>query len=269
MSSNLVAGKRSGSRMTRPAALSNTLQRKLNAYALVASAAGVAALACAPQAEAAPVCKNLSIQIAGNNTIPFNPGGAKVPPFQLAQTTFGTFTSNYGRESQWNRGFLVPNSIGANLLLGQGNFPANVASGASIGPGGDFGKGASYGLLFTYGVGSPFSRHHGTLSKHEGNLNLKGTNYAGVQFSQNGKTHYGWIRLKVTVQSAQVGKTTTIHYDGWGFESTPDTAIAAGSCSNSEVSSALSSIDPNAAPQHRLSASLGMLAVGNAGIQVK
>lgn len=263
MNSGQNHGEKAASHRSKPALLSDSLHRKLNGYALAAGAAGVAALACAPQAEAAPVCKTLAIQIAGNNTLPYNPAGEAFPPFQIAQTTFGTFTSNYGRESQWNRGFFTPNSLGAKLLLGKSNFPASVAAGASIGPGGKFGKGGSYGLLFTYGVGSPGNRHHGTLLSHQGNLNLEGTNYVGVQFSQAGKVHYGWARLQVTVEKSRVGKTSVIHFLGWGFEATPDTGIAAGSCG---APIAAASDGQSGGSVHSPGASLGRLALGSAGV---
>jgi hypothetical protein len=254
--------KRSAFRNFKPTVLSDSLHRQLSGYALAAGAAGVAALACAPQAEAAPICKNLSIQILGNNTLPFNPAGEKFPPFQIAQTTFGTFTSAYSRESQWDRGFFTPNSLGANLLLGKSNFPANVASGASIGPSGNFGKGGSYGLLFTYGVGSPGQRRHGTLLKHQGNLNLQGTNYIGFQFSHAGRSHYGWARLQVTLQPARVGKTSVIHFLGWGYEATPNTAIAAGSCSTPQSNAGTQDASSIDSP----GASLGILALGSEGL---
>jgi hypothetical protein len=265
MNSNPM-GNRKGNKMSlqtsKPAVVSDALLRQINTYALAAGAAGVAALACAPQAEAAPVCKTLSISISATNTIPFNPAGEKFPPFQIAQTTFNTVTSgSFGQLSVWNRGFFTPNSKGANVLLGKSNFPAALASGASIGPGGDFGKGGSYGLLFTYGVGSPSHRRHGTISNHFGNLKLQATNLVGLQFSQNGNVHYGWARLQITLQKGR------IDYLGWGYESTPSTAITAGSCSADDKSTApkttASATNDNATSG---GASLGMLALGAAGI---
>jgi len=266
MNSNLIGnrqGNKKSLRTSKPAVVSDTLLRQINTYALAAGAAGVAALACAPQAEAAPVCKTLSISISATNTIPFNPAGEKFPPFQIAQTTFNTVTSGYGALSVWNRGFFTPNSKRANVLLGKSNFPAAVASGASIGPGGDFGKGASYGLLFTYGIGSPGNRRHGTLNNHFGNLKLRVTNLVGFQFSQNGNVHFGWARLQITLQKAGRGKASTIHYLGWGYESTPDTAIAAGSCS-AEGKSGAPKVTASTASDNADSraGSLGMLALG-------
>jgi hypothetical protein len=263
MNSSKNRSKKAAFRSPKPVALCDSLHRRLNGYALAAGAAGVAALACSPQAEAAPVCKTLSARILGSNTFPFNPARETFPPFQIAQTTFGFYSSAYARLFLWNRGFFTPNSLGANVLLGKSNLPANLAAGASIGPGGKFGKGGSYGLMFTYGVGSPYNRHHGTLQNHQGNLNLQGTDYIGFRFSHAGDAHYGWARLQVTIQKGYVGKNTAIHVLGYGYESTPNTAIAAGSCSTPERSDA----DTNKAPSlESRGASLGMLALGGEGM---
>jgi hypothetical protein len=251
-----------GFRGPKPAVLCDPLQRRLNSYTLAAAAAGVAALACSPEAEAAPVCKTLSARIAGTNTFLFNPSGETFPPFQIAQTTFGYYSSIYSKLFLWNRGFFTPNSLAANVLLGKSNLPANLAAGASIGPGGKFGKGASYGLLFTYGVGSPGNRHHGTLQNHQGNLNLQGTDYIGFRFSHAGNGHYGWARLQVTIQKGYVGNNTVIHILGWGYEATPNTAIAAGSCSTLQSNAGTQDASSLDSP----GASLGMLALGGEGM---
>jgi hypothetical protein len=248
---------------SQPAALSDGVHRMLNAYALAAGAAGVAALACSPQAEAAPVCKTASMSLLGNETVRFNPANEQFPPFQIAQTTFAFYSSGYAHLFSWKRGFFTPNSLGANLLLGAGNAPANVAQGASIGPGGNFGKAKSYGLLFTYGVGTPYSRHDGTLQKHQGNLSLGQTNIVGVQFSHNGQVHYGWARLLVTLKKAHIKQTTEINVLGWGYESTPNTAIAAGSCTGAADSSGSENMKSSV---NAGGTSLGVLALGSAGL---
>jgi hypothetical protein len=250
-------------RVKTPARLSEPLSRGLNAYAFAAAAAGVAAIACAMPAEGAPVCKDLSAKLLATNTLPLNPAEQAVAPFNIAQTTMSYFLSTTGISQfiWWNRGFFVPNSAGAKVLLGAKNVPANVASGAEIGPGGQFGKGASYGVLFTYGRGN-FSHIQGggTKLKHRGNLSLVQDNYIGFQFSESGQAHYGWVRLRVTFQNPPQTHTV-IHVLGLGYESAPNTAIAAGSCSGSEKEKA------GARPSDFRGASLGMLALGSEGVR--
>jgi|HubBroStandDraft_6_1064221.scaffolds.fasta_scaffold32270_2 hypothetical protein len=252
-----------GARQNWSAKLPEPLERRLNAYALAAGAAGVAALACTQPAEAAPVCKTLSDALRGSYSASFNPAGQALPPFQAAQTTYWSGTT-YGQYFWWNRGFLTPNSRNANVMLGSNGYPASVPQGGSIGPGGKFGKGGSYGLLFSYGRGTRFSSKYGggTKKKHRGNLVFsKGENYFGFEFSLGGKTHYGWLRVHVTFQGGGQTRTQTItHLDAYGYENTPDTAIAAGSCLNA------AEIDSSAGTQK---GSLGLLALGSEGLSLR
>ena len=143
------------------------------------------------------------------------------------------------------------------MVMGANNLPANVQSGSVIGPGGQFGKPTSYGLLFTYGKGN-FSHVQGggTKTKHRGNLSLTQDSYIGFEFSQSGKAHYGWIRLSVGFHGQTI-KQTLVNALNFGYESTPDTPINAGSCSGSSNS------EPSVRNDASDGASLGMLALGS------
>ena len=222
-------------------------------------------LACALPGEGAPICKKLSDKLLSTSTIPLNPAGQAAAPFNIAQTTFSYYLSTTGVSSVrwWNRGFFVPNSAGAKVLLGAKDLPADLASGAEIGPGGQFGKGASYGMLFTYGKGNlSHLQGGGTRLKHRGNLNLTQDNYVGFQFVESGALHYGWARLSVSTQPARERSVhTVIHILGYGYESTPNTGIAAGSCSEAEGSDA-SGVGVSSVT--KTTASLGRLALGSA-----
>ncbi len=252
-----------------PVVLSAPLNRRLNAYALAAGAAGVAVLACTVPAEGEPVCKTFSAQLTHTNNFPLYLTQPAVAPFNVAQGTNSTFrsftTTGRGTLQWWNRGFFAPNTVGAKILLSNG-LPANLVSGANIGPGGDFSKGKSYGLLFTYGKGELSYRGGGTKTNHRGNLNLTQTDYVGFQFKDSAGVHYGWTRLSVSFEKGR-GKTmhTILHITGYGYESTPNTAIAAGSCTG-EISSA----DENRSGANRpvsssdlQTAALGRLALGS------
>jgi hypothetical protein len=266
-------------RVKNVAKLSEALHERLNGYALAAGAAGVALLACSPSAEAAPVCKNLSITLHSNDTYALRPANQTFPPFQIAQTDSRYLSSTYNRFYSWNRAFFTPNTAGANVLLGPESLAANLAAGASIGPGGQFGKPGSYGMLFTYGKGFRFNgaKGGGTLLKHRGNFDLQQANYVGFDFSQSGQVYYGWVRLRVTFEKGYAGhKYTILHILGYGYESTPNTAIAAGSCTASASGGTSDGTlhDPpmhdaiagESAPHARPSAALGMLALGSDGL---
>jgi hypothetical protein len=268
------------SRERQPSKLPEALHRHLNSYALAASAAGVALLACSVPACAVPVCKNLSVTLAGTDTYSLNPASQRFPPFNIAQTfeNISSLTTNF-----WNRGFLTPNSQKAMELLGANGLPAALASGASIGPGGHFGKGKSYGMLFSYGP-----LNGGTKKHHQGNFQFGQTNYFGFRFSISGEDHYGWVRLKVKFGQGFDGTATYLRIRGYGYETTPNTAIRAGQCSaepslgalpisNEYEIRAVSSetrqngpIPSTAGPILRISrfTSLGLLALGACGLRL-
>ena len=269
------SARQSFARAMKPSRLPEPLHRQLNSYALAASAAGVTLLACSVPAGAVPVCKTLAITLAGNDTYSFNPARQRFAPFNIAQTfeNVDSLTTNY-----WNRGFLTPNSAKAADLLGANGFPAALASGASIGPGGHFGKGKSYGMLFSFGP-----LNSGTIKRHQGNFQFGQVNYFGFKFSISGEDHYGWVRLKVTFGSGFDGIATFIHIRGYGYETTPNTAIRAGECSSQPSLSAISN-QPKipSGETHQISsttsaarpvspsspfASLGLLALGACGLR--
>ncbi len=209
--------------------LPEELHRRLNSYARAVGAAGVAILACSVPVDAAPVCKKLHIDLVGTGTYALNPAHQRVPPFNIAETYNNVSSLIFG---WWNRGFFVPNWAGAIPLLGANNLPADVRSGASIGPGGNFAKGPSYGMLFTFG---PLG--NGTFNHHKGNLQFGQVNYVGFKFGVAGESHYGWVRIKVTFKSRTDGKMGTMDIQGYGYEGTPNAAIRAGQCSEPEQTS--------------------------------
>jgi hypothetical protein len=266
--------KRPFPRVKSPVQLPEMLNRRLSSYAMAAAAAGVATVACSVPAEAAPVCKNVSIQLFATTTFSLNPANQIAPPFNIAQSTFSYFTSGGYYFPWWNRAFFVPNTAGANVLLGAKSFPADVASGASIGPGGQFGKGKSYGLMFTYGKGPLFFRANGTLNRHRGNFNLEETNFIGFEFLQGGNVHYGWARLRVKIVHRRSYEPETItQVLGWGYETTPNTAIAAGDCSGSAQADAggISKDNQSKTDQAGSEVSvsrLGILALGSEGLSM-
>jgi hypothetical protein len=275
-----VNGKRPIPRIKSPAPLPESLNRRLASYAMAAAAAGAATLACSAPAEGEEVCRNISIQLSDTTTFALNPGKLIAGAFNVAQTTFSSFPSSGYYYFWWNRGFFTPNSAGANVLVDDTGMVADAASGALIGPDAKFGKGQSYGMMFTYGNGTFDFRAHGTLKKHRGNLNLQDANYIGFEFLLAGKIHYGWARLQVKFDRRQYYQTKAhIHFLGYGYETAPNTAIAAGSCAAESAGNTIgngpshANIDSTVgetgtgsnAPK---SATLGMLAAGSAALPV-
>lgn len=259
--------------------LPEPLQRRLSSYGLAASAAGVTLLACSVPAGAAPVCKSLSVKLLGTDTYVLNPASQQFAPFNVAHTFWNGSSLTNGF---WNRGFFTPNSAKAVTLLGKDGLPAALTAGENIGPGGYFGKGKSYGLLFSYGP-----LNGGTKKQHQGNFDFgRNDNFFGFRFPISGKNHYGWVRLKVTFDPGFDGTATTVHVLGYGYESSPNTAIRAGECSetgaetealpslnndaraNAEVKSDSSAATAAADTRKQESGSLGALALGAPGVRL-
>jgi len=231
------------------------LQQRLGVYALSAAAAGVAVMACSVAADAAPICKPSSV-VVEKQSFPLNPAGEQISPFEIADT-FNNVCSQSG--CSWNRGFLTPNAPLASPLVANNGFPANLPFGASIGPDGQFAEGREYGLLFTYG---PWAG--GDKSHHRGNFDFSKDNYFGFKFPISGQTHYGWVRLSVAVSGGYSNLATSIKVIEYAYESEPNRAIRAGSCSTSEPSSAGLIGAPAAGISRPFS--LGTLALGAQGI---
>jgi hypothetical protein len=119
-------------------------------------------------------------------------------------------------------------------------------------------------MLFTYGKGNlSHVQGGGTKQKHRGNLSLTEDSYVGFQFSQSGSVHYGWARLAVSFHNSGASKQSVLHVLSFGYESTPNLAIAAGSCSGSERADFGAPSRSSAASS---GASLGALALGSAGL---
>ena len=243
--------------------LAGHLLSRLNSYGLAASAAGVALLACSNSAEAAPVCGSLSVTLRNTDTYAFNPAFQKQAPFNVAHT-YNELSSH--TQSLQARGFFIANTPGAKVMASANGLPTELASGASIGPGGNFGKGKQYGLLFGYYYRSRF----------KGNFQPNQGGYVGFQFTQSGQPHYGWLRVKLAKQNGARFSAPALLLSEFGYESSPNTSITAGTCgSSAELEERAPSANRNTnveanqqtVPNARaVSAPLGALALGFEGI---
>lgn len=267
MSSDRI-GKKNKSR--KPAKLPGALVRRLDAYALAATAAGVGLFACPLPAEGTVVCKDLSVTLLGNDTLPLNPANQAIAPVNLAQTTFYFYSFSSGL-GFWNRGFFLPNPQGV-MLDAANNFPAAVSAGALIGPSQHFATGNSYGLLFSYGPGTLYtSKGGGTFNKHRGNFKFGQTNYVGFRYLAAGQYYYGWARVEVFFRRVGIDLKVIqarMKIPTYGYETAPNTAIAAGDCSGASSTTAQLSGDVRSISNDGVSGqpSLGLLALGDLGL---
>jgi len=203
-----------------PSQLSESMHKRLSAYTLAASAAGVGVLALAQPAEATIVYKHANIIIGGNSYYLFNPADQSAAPFifwdSFVYQTYGVFG---------DRGFFRPYyASGAAVLLATNDLPAAVHAGSIIGSGANFGSGRSGGMLFSYG---PF--FGGTFKHHKGNFKFDKKEYLGFTFAVSGQPHFGWARLSVSIHPYfKKNKYTKIHLTGYAYETIPNKPILAG-----------------------------------------
>jgi hypothetical protein len=195
--------------------LSGPYQRRLNSYALAATAAGVGALALARPAEAKVVYTPAHRVMNTSNPHEFylldlNHDGVKDFSFIAYYEV--------GLSSQF--AFLRCNPRGTNSVSGR-PFEAALHAGALIGPSGRFGKGhitmarvSTYPLAFQ----GPWAN------------NGKGVKdrYLGLKFAISGKIHYGWARLNVKVGKIGNIVNITALLTGYAYETIPNKAIIAG-----------------------------------------
>jgi hypothetical protein len=204
-----------------PTALSETCQRRLNSYALAATAAGVGALALAPSAEAKIVYTPAHVVMSSsgfqNYLLDLNHDG-------VADFSFIAYNET-GMSSQF--AFLRCNSRATNRVWGR-TYEAALRPGVRIGSGGRYASHISMARVFTFRGGSGF---RGPWAN--GGKGIK-DGYLGLKFAIKGKTHYGWARLNVSVR-AQDGVYISATLTGYAYETVPNKSIVAGRTKGPDV----------------------------------
>jgi hypothetical protein len=216
--------------------------RRLSAYALAASAAGVGILVWAPGAQARIVYTKAHKNIAPNSTLHLDLNHDGIADFDLKDTFSTWFYSSAGRLSAlpdrtknaiW--GHMVQRSAYASAL------PANV----EVGPKGQFLAGAGGMASEYFNGGRRGGRDHPDFPYGNGPWANVTNRYLGLKFVVKGKTHFGWARLNVSLGSN--GSQVTGLLTGYAYETVPNRPILTGKKSGSKA------------------ATLGRLAQGNNG----
>ena len=217
-----------------PSPLNRKLDRRLAAYAAVASAAGIGMVS-APQAAEGEVVytpANVSFQDTGKVMIDLNNDG--IPDFEVVRRQCGSSHSNCIDLNPLvtGNGFRPGGAIASEVAAGFFGVP--------VGPGEKFLTGdgnPSYGnVMIAAGAYGPYSWSNGPWA-HTTNR------YLGLRFMINGQTHYGWARLSINDLHGPSVLT------GYAYETTPNTKIIEGELHGAAAS--------NAQP-----GSLGTLALG-------
>jgi len=202
---------------------------QLNMYALAASAAGVGVLASAGPSEA-KIVYTPAHHVIGENEKYFLALNHKTTGFLITNSQcLGTFPCTSSDWALlWVRSASTSRGKGSNEVVvthSGGSRPcvAALKRGAPISKGQRFdprGRTASeYAGIDSGGTGGPW---------------VNATDrYLGLKFKINGKSHYGWARLNVTVVKHQFEITATL--TGYAYETIPNKAIIAGKTKGPDV----------------------------------
>jgi hypothetical protein len=198
--------------------LRESVLQQLNAYALVATAAGVGMLALAQPAEGKVVYTAAHKVIGRNNKVVIDLNHDGVGDFNL-QETFLT-TSSVGEDHSLILSVLPKHM--PNRIWGKNHFASALDAGVKIGPHGKFSYGKKGMATDLYADGTGGS---GTCQGPW--MNAK-NRYMGFKFSIKGATHFGWARLNVTCVTTFENHEVNGVLTGYAYETVADKPIMTG-----------------------------------------
>jgi len=216
--------------------VSDGLNRQLSTYALAASAAGVSLLALAGAADA-KVIYTSTHQVTRSHVplyIDLNHDG--INDFLLRTTYYvGSSYSKVGLSASGDHNF--SNVVAARRLSRSGYFfsaASALPAGARIGPALKFSLRHPFMAeeLFQQNVRtSQYSDLGQWVSKGKGVSNR----YLGLKFLIDGKVHYGWARISVTVAHHRQYGDVTATLTGYAYETVANKPITAGQTAGAVV----------------------------------
>jgi len=213
--------------------LSDSVNRRLNSYALAGSAAGVGLLALASRAEAKIVYTRTYKKIVQGLPIDLNDDG--IIDFSLTFSRRRTGSGNFAS-------FLDAVPGNRNRVLGSG-FASDLPSGVKIDSHERFSTGSKTMVVLNYSRGT----------SHCSGAWLDKKRYLGLKFDIKGKQHYGWANLGVWCNQIFGEGKIFGHLRGFAYETIPNKPIITGKTHGPDVVT----VQP---------ASLGHLAHGAAAI---
>ncbi len=238
-------------RRTRPQeGFPESINRRLNAYALAAGAAGVGILALTKPAEGKIVYTPAHIPIIENG------GAVELDLNHLGINDFQFFFSYTTERRRQPEGFhqssmtVYPVQQSNRVRVAKGNGEVGAAAlskGKDVGPHSPFQAGQSALVMWACAGGSSGGGCGGPWFK-------VGHGYVGLKIVIKGKVHFGWARIRSAGEP-----TATI--TGYAYETIPNKPIVTGATKGPEE---VSVEESDAAPARRgfYPASLGLLAAG-------
>jgi len=193
--------------------LSDSVHRRLNSYALAATAAGVSVVALTPLAGARIVYTPVHKLVRINHEVPIDLNHDGIHDFGVFNLTHNSTTpfGSYLRAEPLNSG----NQIWVQRT-NRGYAAAALSAGIQVGPKAkQFQAGRE---LMAYRSSSGASQISGGPWKDVSKR------YLGLKFLIKGKAHYGWARLDVAIAGPNINATLT----GYAYETVPNKAIVTG-----------------------------------------
>jgi hypothetical protein len=228
--------------------LPDRLHHHLNAYAMAASAAGVAVLAGTLPAEAKVIYTPANVQIAPHHHFLLDLNHDGIADFVISNKVFQSI--DIGGRTLLAKP-LVPNNAVAGFKGPIFTYYASaLKAGATIGPSQPFlGK-----ILAATGT------EYGYIGQFQNVTNA----YLGLKFFIGGKEHFGWARLTVSSGSGTISARLT----GFAYETQIGKPIVAGSTA-SALDAGVMGTEPAGGEHTKGSvAQLGMLAAGASAIPI-
>jgi hypothetical protein len=229
------------------------INRRATAYSLAATAAGVSALALTQSAHASVVVTKTNIQVSlGSQAfIDLNKDGVN-------DFSFVGEGANY--DHSFYATFVVKPLAGGKVMGGNrgplGPYASALAKGANIGPSGHFSSSVvREQLTVERSVGSASGVTNRTYYGKWAGLTNR---YLGVKFLIQGQTHYGWIRLSVSMLGRITGTITE-----YAYETVANRKIGAGNTTDTAETAA---VNANPDISNAKGPSLGMLASGTKAV---
>ncbi len=235
--------------IARPHRTSSTLPDKLhhnlNAYALAASAAGVAALAGTLPAEARVIYTPANIQIAPHHHFLIDLNHDGIADFVISNHVFRSI--DIGGRTLRAKPLVANNAVAGFKGVVFTYYASAFKAGATIGP----------SQPFLGNILAATGTEYGYIGQWQNITDA----YLGLKFYIGGKEHFGWARLTVSSGTGTISATLT----GFAYETQVGKAIVAGSTTGAEDAGD-AGIEP--AEEHiRGSVSqLGLLAAGASAI---
>jgi len=215
--------------------ISDSLNRQLNTYALVASAAGVSVLALARASEAKVVYTETHQVTRAHVPLYIDLNHDGIKDFVLRTTYYaGTSYFKVGLNASGNRN--INNAVAGKRFSHSGYFfsaASALRAGARIGPERKFPVNFPFMAeeLFNRVRSSQYSDLGPWVGKGKGVRNR----YLGLKFVVHGKVHYGWARLSVTLAHHRQYDDVSGALTGYAYETIPDKPIIAGQVTGPDV----------------------------------